>query len=242
MELARLHHVTCVCADAVRTLDFYRDRLGFRLVKKTVNFDDPTSYHLYLGDETGAPGSLLTFFEWPDAGRGRVGRGVVDTVALAVPGLDEATALEDPDGLRLELRPGKRPGLDHVVVNGNPDVYSGLVAADAPLRFGEPLAELGLVGAGITHHVAWRAADEAEQRAWQEHLRGLGLRPTETMDRTYFRSIYFRMPDGILFEIATDGAGFAVDEPADGLGSALALPDWLEPRREELEGGLRPIF
>ena len=236
-----MHHVTCVCSDAARTVEFYRDRLGFRLVKKTVNFDDPKSYHLYFGDETGAPGTLLTFFEWPSAGRGRVGRGVVDTVGLVTPAVDEVTRLEDPDGLELELHPGEAPGLQHVVANGNPDIYAGLVAADAPFRFGEPNDELGLVGAGITHHVAWRAADQEEQLRWQHHLLELGLRPTQVMDRKYFRSVYFRMPDGILFEIATDGPGFAVDEPAESLGTALALPEWLEPERAELERELQPI-
>lgn len=241
MELGRLHHVTCVCSDAARTVEFYRDRLGFRLVKKTVNFDDPKSYHLYFGDENGAPGTLLTFFEWPSAGRGRVGRGVVDTVGLVTPAVDEVTRIEDPDGLKLELHPGEAPAIHHVVANGHPDVYAGLVETDAPIRFGEPNDELGLVGAGITHHVAWRAANEEEQLDWQHHLLELGLRPTQVMDRKYFRSIYFRMPDGILFEIATDGPGFAVDEPPESLGTALALPDWLEPERAELERELQPI-
>src|SRR4051794_26999492 len=133
MQLTALHHVTCVCSDAVRTAEFYRG-LGFRLVKKTVNFDDPKSYHLYFGDESAAPGSLITFFEWPRAEPGRPGRGVVCKVALVAPTVSEVQRLEDPDGLTIELHPGERPGLDHVVLDGNPDLYAGLVAPDAPVR------------------------------------------------------------------------------------------------------------
>lgn len=241
MQLSHLHHVTCVCADAVRTAAFYRDELGFRLVKQTVNFDDPTSYHLYLGDEAGAPGSLITFFEWPGVERGRLGRGMVDTIALVSPRATEVRRLEDPDGLRLELHPGERPALDHVVVNGNADLYAGLVAADAPLRFTEPGEEPGEVGAGTTHHLAWRARDLDELNEWMLRINGLGLSATEVRDRKYFQSIYFRMPDGLLIEIATDGPGWTVDEEPGALGGSLSLPDWLEERREELEGSLRPL-
>jgi glyoxalase family protein len=241
VQLASLHHVTCVCADAGRTARFYRDELGFRLVKKTVNFDDPKSYHLYLGDEAGAPGTLITFFEWPGAEPGTLGRGMVDTIALVSPRTDEVRRLEDPDGLKLELHPGERPGLDHVVVNGNADLYAGLVAPDAPLRFTGPDEEPGEVGAGTTHHIAWRARDMDELNAWLLHANGLGLSPTEVRDRKYFQSVYFRMPDGLLIEIATEGPGWTVDEDAATLGESLALPDWLEERRGELEQSLRPL-
>jgi glyoxalase family protein len=241
MQLSSLHHVTCVCADAVRTARFYRDELGFRLVKKTVNFDDPQSYHLYLGDERGAPGTLITFFEWPGAERGTLGRGLVDTIALASPSVTELRELEDPDGLRLELHPGERTALEHVVVNGNPDLYAGLVAEGAPIRFTGPDEEPGVVGAGTTHHVAWRARDIDELNEWLLRLNGLGLSPTEVRDRKYFQSIYFRMPDGLLIEIATDGPGWTVDEDAGTLGQSLALPDWLEERRDELEESLQPL-
>lgn len=219
---------------------FYRDELGMRLVKKTVNFDDPGSYHLYFGDETGSPGTLLTFFEWPGARRGRLGRGVVQTVALTIPGETELRRLEDPDGLRLELHPGERPGLHHVVAYGDANLYGELVEG-SQLQFAAPPAERGLVGAGITHHIAWRARDDVEQAAWRDRLLELGLRPTEVLDRKYFRSIYLRLADGLLFEIATDAPGFSVDEPADALGEALALPDWLERERPTLERQLAPL-
>jgi glyoxalase family protein len=241
MQLAGLHHVTCVCSDAQQTLDFYRDRLGFSLIKKTVNFDDPHSYHLYFGDEIGTPGTLLTFFEWPRAERGRLGRGTLDSVGIETPSVREETDVEDPDGLRLTLFPGEAPKLREVTVIGNPDLYAGLVVDDAPLRFGEPVEEPALIGAGTTHHIAWRAADDAALEAWLAHLTELGLRPTPVQDRKYFHSVYFRMPDGMLIEIATDSPGFLVDEPTESLGQGLALPPWLEPERETLERELTPI-
>jgi glyoxalase family protein len=241
MQLAGLHHVTCVCSNAQQTVDFYRDRLGFTLVKKTVNFDDPHSYHLYFGDEVGSPGSLITFFEWPRAERGRLGRGTLESIALESPLVDEEAEVEDPDGLRLRIHPGTAPRLRDVVVLGNPDLYAGLFAVDAPLHFGEPVDEAALVGAGTTHHIAWRASDDSEEEAWLERLDGLGLRPTPVQDRKYFRSVYFRMPDGVLIEIATDAPGFLVDEPQESLGQGLSLPPWLEPERETLERELTPI-
>jgi glyoxalase family protein len=240
MQLAGLHHVTCVCSDAQRTLDFYRD-LGFTLVKKTVNFDDPHSYHLYFGDEVGSPGTLLTFFEWPRADAGRLGRGTLESIGLETPLAEEEGGIEDPDGLRLRLYPGPAPRLRDVMVIGNPDLYAGLFAEDAPLQFAEPLEESALIGAGTTHHIAWRAKDDAEQQAWLRRLAEVGLRPTPVQDRKYFRSVYFRMPDGILIEIATDEPGFLVDEPLASLGQGLSLPPWLEPERETLERELTPI-
>jgi glyoxalase family protein len=239
--LESLHHVTCVCGDAQRTTAFYRDELGFSLVKKTVNFDDPHSYHLYFGDETGSAGSLITFFEWPRADPGRVGRGTLESIGLISPGVGVEQELQDPDGLWLRLYPGSRPALHDVVVIGNPDLYAGLFADAAPLTFATPVEETALIGPGTTHHVAWVATDDAEQQAWGERLTKIGLRPTPPQDRTYFRSIYFRMPDGILIEIATDGPGFLVDEPAETLGRSLALPPWLEHERATLERELAPI-
>jgi glyoxalase family protein len=240
MQLAGLHHVTCVCSEAQRTLDFYRD-LGFTLVKKTVNFDDPHSYHLYFGDETGTPGTLITFFEWPRADAGRLGRGTLESIGLETPLADEESEVEDPDGLRLRLYPGPAPRLRDVTVIGNADLYVGLFAEDAPLQFAEPLEEPALIGAGTTHHIAWRAKDDAEQQAWLRRLAEVGLRPTPVQDRKYFRSVYFRMPDGILIEIATDEPGFLVDEPLESLGQGLSLPPWLEPERETLERELTRI-
>jgi glyoxalase family protein len=241
MELTGLHHVTCVCSDAQRTLDFYRDSLGFSLVKKTVNFDDPHSYHLYFGDQTGRPGTLITFFEWPRADRGRIGRGTLESIGLELPNVEHEIELEDPDGLRLRVYPGPAPKLHDVTVIGNPDLYAGLFSADAPLAFAEPVEEAALIGAGTTHHIAWRASSEAEHLAWLEHLTELGLRPTPVQDRKYFRSIYFRMPDGVLIEIATDAPGFLVDEPDESLGQSLSLPPWLEPERATLERELHPV-
>jgi glyoxalase family protein len=241
MQLAALHHVTCVCSDAQQTLDFYRDTLRFSLVKKTVNFDDPHSYHLYFGDEVGRPGTLITFFEWPRGEKGRLGRGTLESIGLVTPTVAEETELQDPDGLHLRLYPGDTPRLHDVVVIGNPDLYAGLFAEGAPLSFAEPSNEPALVGAGTTHHIAWRASDDAEQAMWLERLTELGLRPTPVQDRKYFRSVYFRMPDGVLIEIATDEPGFLVDEPEATLGQGLALPPWLEPERVTLERELTPI-
>ncbi|MGZ4339637.1 MAG: VOC family protein [Gaiellaceae bacterium] len=240
MQLAGLHHVTCVCSDAQQTLDFYR-QLGFVLVKKTVNFDDPHSYHLYFGDEVGSPGTLITFFEWPRSERGRLGRGTLESIGLETPHVTEPVEMQDPDGLRLRLEPGGAPRLHDVAVIGNPDLYAGLFADYAPLTFAEPMEEPALIGAGTTHHIAWRAAGDEEQAGWLERLAELGLRPTTVQDRKYFRSIYFRMPDGVLIEIATDGPGFLVDEPAETLGQGLSLPPWLEEQRETLERELTPI-
>jgi len=239
--LGGLHHVTCVCSDAQRTVDFYRDPLGFQLVKKTVNFDDPHSYHLYFGDQTGSPGTLMTFFEWPRSGRGRLGRGTFESIGLETPTVTAEAIEEDPDGLQLRLYPGDAPRLRDVVAIGNPDLYAGLFADDAPLSFAEPVEEPALIGAGTTHHIAWRVADDVEEQTSLDRLTEVGLRPTPVQDRKYFKSVYFRMPDGVLIEIATDGPGFLVDESAETLGEGLSLPPWLEPERETLERELAPI-
>jgi glyoxalase family protein len=241
MQLGGLHHVTCVCSSAQQTLDFYRDTLRFSLVKKTVNFDDPHSYHLYFGDEVGRPGTLMTFFEWPRADAGRIGRGTLESIGLQTPTVAEEAELVDPDGLRLRLYPGDAPRVRDVVVIGNPDLYAGLFAADAPISFAEPMEELALIGPGTTHHIAWRVPDDTAEESWLEHLTELGLRPTAVQDRKYFRSVYFRMPDGMLIEIATDAPGFLVDEDEATLGQGLSLPPWLEPERETLERELAPI-
>ena len=241
MQLTGLHHVTCVCADAQRTLEFYRDELGFSLVKKTVNFDDPHSYHLYFGDETGSPGTLLTFFEWPRSEPGRFGRGTLESVGLDSPSIGVETELLDPDGLRLHVFPADQPGLHAVAVVGNPDLYVGLFADDAPLAFAPAVEEAALIGPGMTHHIAWRTPGDEELNAWLARLEELGLRPTPVQDRKYFHSVYFRMPDGMLIEVATDTPGFLVDEPPESLGETLSLPPWLEPERATLERELAPI-
>jgi glyoxalase family protein len=239
--LSGLHHVTCVCSDAQRTLDFYRDSLGFSLVKKTVNFDDPHSYHLYLGNEVGAPGTLLTFYEWPRAEPGRAGRGTLESIGLDTPGVADEAEFQDPDGLRLRLYPATEPALRDVTVIGNPALYAGLIDENAPIQFAAPIEEAALIGVGSAHHVAWRVSGDAEQRLWLERLEEVGLRPTPAQDQRYFQSTYFRMPDGLLNEIATDSPGFLVDEPAESLGRRLSLPPWLESERATLERELTPI-
>src|SRR5215471_7731349 len=170
MVLESLHHVTCVCSNAQRTIDFYRDALGFSLVKKTVNFDDPHSYHLYFGDDAGSPGSLITFFEWPRADEGRLGRGTLESVSLDTPAVGDEREDTDPDGLRLQLYPGEEPRLRAVTVIGNADLYAGLFEPDAPLCFAPPLEEPALIGPGTTHHIAWRAAGDDALEAWLARL------------------------------------------------------------------------
>lgn len=240
MRLTDLHHVTAVCSDARRTVAFYRE-LGLQLVKRTVSYDDPRGYHLYLSGAEGAPGTLLTFLEWRRAGRGRLGRGVVETIGLTHPERRELERIDDPDGLRLELQPGAGIALTHVYAYGTPGLYAGLLDDDSPLRFLPPPPGEGVHGAGVAHHVAWRIGNEDELGAWRAQLVDRGLRPTRVFDRTYWKSVYVHMPDGLLLELATDGPGVGVDEPAGALGSKLVLPAWLEARRPELESGLGPL-
>ena len=235
-----LHHVTAICSDARQTVQFYRE-IGFHLVKKTVNFDDPVSYHLYFGDEVGHPGTLMTFFEWPDAGPGRIGRGAAASVALATPAVGEPREVEDPDGLRLELHPGEQAELLWVTAFGEPDLYDGLLAERSQLRFAFGAAQHAVVGTGSVHHIAWRMTDADEQLAWRERAAGMGLRPTPPLDRKYFESVYFRMADGLLFELATDPPGFVVDELPESLGGSLSLPEWLEAERSTIERILTPL-
>ncbi|MFB6090994.1 MAG: ring-cleaving dioxygenase [Halobellus sp.] len=309
MHTNGIHHVTAVAGDPQANLDFYTEVLGLRFVKRTVNFDDTTTYHLYYGDETGTPGTALTFFPFDGARRGRPGRGQAVATAFAVPegSLDYWTdrladsaatvgeretrfgagvlPFEDPDGQPLELVEADSPiepwsggpvpaehgirgffgvtlhsaepeatgnvldvlGLDRVGTETEPDDGSERVryAADGDratvvdvLHRGPPN---GRPGVGTVHHVAFRAADEDEQRAWREELRDAGQFVTPQKDRQYFKSIYFREPGGILFEIATDGPGFTADEAVDELGSELKLPPWLADERERIEASLPPL-
>lgn len=310
MRSSGLHHVTALSSDPQATLDFYAGVLGMRLVKRTVNFDAPTVHHFYFGDARGRPGTLLTFFPFPDARQGRPGAGQVTRIALAVPGGslgaweerlrergtddlersegpagEDALALADPDGLGLLLVEAPRPG------PGDPASDDGALPAehavrglarvtllerergptaevletlgfrsedlgDGRWRFGpegggpvegcvelevRPGASPGEMSAGCVHHVAFRAADDRAQREARSLLLEGGFRVTPVLDRRYFRSIYFREPGGVLFEVATDGPGFDLDEPVDALGSGLRLPPWLEDRREELEAALPPV-
>lgn len=302
--ISRIHHVTAIASDPQRTLDFYTQVLGLRLVKRTVNFDDPGTYHFYFADAVGTPGTILTFFPWPGAERGRIGSGQVTVTSFSVPEqsikfwekrlaeagvsvgkvgkrvAEETLALKDPDGLKVELIGsvwarenhawnGSSVPLEHAVrgfhsvtlseqgyertakllvtmgfrkvaEEGNPfrfEVGEGgagaradvLCVADAPH---------GRLGAGTVHHVAWRAVDDEDQKSWRERLVPHDLDVTPVMDRSYFHSIYFREPGGVLFELATDPPGFAIDEPVESLGESLKLPMWLERHRSEIEKAL----
>jgi glyoxalase family protein len=301
-----IHHITAIAGDPKPNLEFYTKVLGLRLVKKTVNFDDPGTYHLYYADATGSPGSVLTFFPHPGAPRGRHGSGQAVEISFAIPksalsfwvgrlhtfgipyqGPEERFGerlirFDDPDGLKLEL-----VAFDGVETAGTPWEAEGIARAEAIRGFHsvtlwvddvEPTAALlrdvlgfvrhgeeggivrlrargegvgrfvdirgsrgfwdGAPGAGVNHHVAFRAADDAEELRLRKALIARGFRVTPLIDRKYFHSIYFREPGGILFEIATDQPGFAVDEPLDALGLALQLPPQHEARRPEIETSL----
>src|SRR5215210_1937851 len=318
MELGGVHHVTAVTTDAAENVEFYTGVLGLRLVKKTVNQDDVSAYHLFYGDELGRPGTEVTFFDWPHLriAPNHAGTGEISTTELRVSGRDaldwwagrfeeygvrhggvekrdgrSSIAFLDPEGQRLRLAD---EGEDPSVAGGVPWEESsvpgefgirGLGAVDLTLRDlrptawvlaevlgfrlageyeesgervalfevgpGGPGAEVRVIesadapqshlGKGGVHHVAFRTPDGEEQRLWRERLREAGLGVTPQIDRYYFRSIYFREPGGILFEIATDGPGFATDEDAAHLGERLALPPFLEPHRAAIEAGLRPL-
>jgi glyoxalase family protein len=297
MRLDGIHHITAITANAPRNVDFYARVLGLRLVKKTVNQDDPTVYHLFYADEQGSPGADLTFFEYPGAERGRAGAGMVHrivwrvastealdfwqarlgTAGVAAARGDGAVRFEDPDGLGLEFRV-TRVG-DAPLVAEHPEIparfalqgFDGVraYAADPDRSRGfltdtlgfSPQEETGfdvrgelrgsfyvydrapghgVGGAGTVHHVAW-ASSMADHRAWRERVAEAGARPTPIIDRFYFRSVYFREPSHVLFEIATIGPGFATDEAREHLGERLSLPPRFEPLRAELERTLTPL-
>ena len=304
---AGIHHITAIAGEPKRHVDFYRRTLGLRLVKRTVNFDDPGTWHLYFGDETGAPGTALTFFLWQNVPQGHHGAGEAQEIAFAVPegslafwkqrladkGVaaaertrlgETALAFDDPNGhklefvaantastipgwsggevpgehairgfhgVTLELRHPERTARVLVEVFGfEPQQSEGdrqrFLAKDGPLgRIVDLRATPGLAhasqGIGSVHHVAFRAADDAAEMTMRERATKLGLQATEQIDRLYFRSVYFREPGGVLFEIATDGPGFARDEPKDKLGAKIALPPWYESRRKEIEASLPPL-
>jgi glyoxalase family protein len=296
MKFTGLHHITMITGDAQANAAFYGDLLGLRLVKKTVNFDQPSAYHLYFGDEAGAPGSLLTWFEFPGAARGRAGEGQIHTLQLAVPSeaaLDfwqERVAEYEPvrgegvlrfadyDGLRLELvveslgNPPLRAAhseipAEHAIVGlegarayatfagvrdavltdllGFTHLGGGeylLEGEDRRFRYGHdvPPATRPAQGAGSVHHIAWASRDE-DHLGWQARIRELGGAVTDVRDRDYFKSIYFLVPSGVLFEIATLSPGFAVDEDPEHLGESLRLPRRHEHLRAQLEATLRPV-
>jgi glyoxalase family protein len=304
-----LHHVTAICSRPSRNLDFYTRTLGLRLVKKTVNFDDPSTYHLYYGDEAGRPGTILTFFPWENAGAGQAGVGFTHETAFRVPAEalgywthrfvahgvaheplgtkfgERVLPFRDPDGLRLALvgaadsaEPASWAGGDvpreHALrgFHGVTLLLEDKSATGAVLRtvFGyedigsegaitryrladqeigsefdiheSPGFLRGRIGRGSVHHIAFRAADDAVQADMAQRVREThGIETTAQLDRRYFRSVYFREPGGVLFEIATDGPGFTVDEAREDLGTALKLPPFLEPRRSEIEAALPPL-
>lgn len=306
-ETPGLHHVTAIAGDPQRNADFYVGTLGLRLVKRTVNHDDPGTYHLYFGDGEGTPGTNITFFPWTDEGRpGQFGAGQTKTTAYRIPpgsvnywrdrleSRDVAvdvedrfgeTALrfEDPDGIGLELvategatdaTPWTEAPVptDHqlrgfhgvTLAVGSVDATAAVLtdvlgyeledevddrrryraAAGGPgsiVDLVETDVGRGRMGVGTVHHVAFAAADVEEQEAWREAFADHGLSPTEVIDRKYFRSIYVREPGGVLFEMATTGPGFAVDEDPAELGSELVLPDHLEDERERIEAQLPPF-
>ena len=305
---AGIHHITAIAGEPKRQVAFYTRTLGLRFVKRTVNFDDPGTWHLYYGDEVGSPGTALTFFIWKDLPKGQHGAGEAQEIALAIPegSLDywikrldargvahgaptkrfgeTAIALEDPDGLKLELMtykaaaaiPGwsngevpaehairgfhgitlevrdpaptarvlievfgfKPAGVEHnrhrYLAEGGP---LGRVI-DMRITLGSPRSQQGL---GINHHIAFRAANDAEEMEMRRRALALGLNATEQVQRNYFRSVYFREPGGILFELATDDPGFTIDEAKDKLGQKLVLPPWYEPHRAKIEAALPPL-
>ncbi len=307
--VAGLHHITCICGDAQENLDFYAGVLGMRLVKRSVNQDDPGTYHLFYADAEGHPGTDLTFFPWPRMGPGRPGHGTAPEVALAVPPgtlerwgerlarygtrpdaivtrFGERTLpLADPHGLRLALvesasalrrafspwdaspvpaeqqirglhgaRMRERElaatthllaqalGFRRLAAEGG---WQRWAVGDGGSGTWVDLAEApderrGAWGVGSVHHLAWRVEDDAHQLAVRRRLEGIA-RPTAVIDRFWFRSVYFLEPGGVLFELATDGPGFAVDEDPRHLGESLVLPPWLEPQRAEITAALPPL-
>lgn len=300
-----LHHVTAIASDPQRNLDFYTEVLGLRFVKRTVNFDDPGTYHFYFGDDTGTPGTILTFFPWPGAQRGRPGAGETIATAFSIPVGSLAywrerlrskgvvaeeklifgrthLSFPDPDGMVLELveqavaEPVQAPRYADVPAKYALQGFFGTTLlelslqrtasllgimgyrrleeegartrfapdGDAKGRFLDVVVDesayAGRMGAGTVHHIAFRASDDGAQLDWQQEL-GQYVGVTPVQDRTYFHSIYFREPGGVLFEIATDAPGFLIDEPAESLGEALKIPAWFEPQRARIEARVQPL-
>ena len=298
MKLDGMHHITMITGDAQRNVDFYADVLGLRLVKKTVNFDAPEAYHLYFGDEQGSPGSILTWFEFAGARRGRAGAGMIHTIQLGVASAQalefwadrlaskgypserahDKLSFEDYDGLGFELvvaddgNPPLRavhPAVpaQHAILGvegaraytargtdvdrelltetlGFRELSDGEYRLDGEERhfhWGyDATGDAGVQGAGTVHHIAWHSQDE-DHVAWQQRVADVGMRVTPVIDRDYFKSVYFRQPQGVLFELATTSPGFAVDEDPDHLGEELRLPAQHEHLRSALEQMLTPL-
>jgi glyoxalase family protein len=297
MKLDGIHHITCITGDAPTNVRFYAGTLGLRMVKKSVNQDDPTIYHLFYADEMGSPGSDITFFEYPGAPSGRPGAGMIHLIVWRVASDDAldfwekrlgdagvttkrangSLRFEDPEGLDLELRVVERDedpliadhpqipkelalqGFDGVrAYTADPGMSRGALTEvlgfetegnDRFIARGEHRSGFyaydaapgrGLQGAGTVHHIAW-ASPMDEHEAWRERAESGGLGPTPVIDRFWFRSIYFREPSGVLFEIATLGPGFDVDEPLETLGQKLTLPPNFEHLRDKLKDVLTPL-
>jgi glyoxalase family protein len=297
-KLDGIHHISSITADAPGNVDFYAGVMGLRLVKKTVNQDDPTVYHLFYADENASAGADMTFFEYPGVARGRAGAGMIHRIAFRV-GSDEAldfwqrrlagAAIEsersenrllfaDPEGLGLELIADGAP--DSPLIAEHPEIPAALAlqgfagaraystdrdrsrslledvlgfSGTGPGQFesrGERRGSFyvyddapdarGMSGAGTVHHVAWSSTLE-DHAGWRERVAAAGARPTPIIDRYYFRSIYFREPSGVLFEIATLGPGFATDEPLEHLGERISLPPNFEHLRDQVERTLTPL-
>jgi glyoxalase family protein len=305
-SIVGLHHVTAIASDPQTNLDFYTDVLGLRFVKRTVNFDDPGTYHFYFGDDAGSPGTILTFFPWPNATRGQAGVGEVIKTAFSVPANsleywterltnlgvlveqtgkrfdEQVLTFPDPDGMKIEIVAHANAGevnaprfasvppehairgffgvtlleqrADETASVLNVMGFKQVGAEGTRLRFAadghalgnhidlviDPAAKFGRAGAGSVHHIAFRAQDDAAQKEWRKEI-AKHLEVTPVLDRTYFHSIYFREPGGVLFELATDPPGFSLDEPLASLGEELRIPQWLEPRRDFIEKRLAPI-
>jgi glyoxalase family protein len=328
-DILGIHHVTAIASDPQKNIDFYTQILGLRLVKLTVNFDDPTTYHLYFGDEIGRPGTILTFFPWPKAPKGHRGTGQVITTSFLIPkhsmnywldrlknqkipvhgptkrfgDTEEVLTLYDPDGLELELVANRSAeqrtanvwkegpisiehairgfhsvtlsevGYEytaHVLTNELGFKFIGQDGSRFRFQISEakedddaagrnkntqgahqgsnivdvlciPGAQYGMIGVGTVHHVAWRTQSDEQQKILRAKIVKAGLNATPVIDRTYFHSVYFREPGGVLFEIATNPPGFAIDEKIEELGTHLMLPPWLESVRKDLEVALPPV-
>ena len=298
MRLNGIHHITCITGDAPGNVSFYAGTLGLRMVKKTVNQDDPTVYHLFYADELGSPGADITFFEYPGARRGRAGDGMVHTVswrlaseaaldfwerrlagfAVASTRNEGTLAFADPEGLRLELV--VRSTSDAPLVASHPEIpaelavqgFDGVRAfASAPERssamlesilgftpkgdtawevrgdsrgglydYDQPPSDRGIGGAGTVHHIAF-SSQTAEHEAWWQAVVAAGLHPSPIIDRFWFKSIYFREPSGVLFELATVDPGFSADEDIAHLGEKLILPPAFEHLRDRVEPALTPL-
>jgi glyoxalase family protein len=316
MKLLGIHHITAIASDPQANVDFYTQTLGLRLVKRTVNFDDPSSYHFYFGDGAGKPGTVITFFPWPGAQRGTHGSSQVVATSFAIPHgslnywsdhlkennisvenilrFDEqGLRFVDPDGLLIELIASSFLAADTTAsTEGDVDLkFESAVPKKLAMRgFHAPTLQLqdsvptekmlvetlgfklsaeegrrrrfslsgesasaqldlverpddppGHIAAGTVHHIAFRTPNDEEQLKWREKLVDLGFAVSPVMDREYFHSIYFREPGGILFEIATEGPGFTIDEPVEHLGESLKLPKQYEAHRSEIEQTLTPL-